>query len=55
MIAALGPSAVVAQERQGDWGWDMHPMMWGMWGTRKLGMSNRREFDAAMSVAKRAP
>jgi len=39
MIAALGPSVVSAQERQGDWGWGMHhPMMWGMWGAWGLGM-----------------
>lgn len=30
--AALIPAAALAQERPYDWGWGMHPMMWGAWG-----------------------
>ena len=26
------PGVVFAQERPYDWGWGMHPMMWGTWG-----------------------
>jgi putative membrane protein len=30
--AALIPAAALAQERPYDWGWGIHPMMWGAWG-----------------------
>jgi putative membrane protein len=30
--AGLSPAAALAQERPYDWGWGMHPMMWGAWG-----------------------
>ena len=33
-IVWLWPSLAMAQERQYEWGWSMHPM-WGVWG---LGM-----------------
>jgi putative membrane protein len=26
------PEWALAQERPYDWGWGMHPMMWGAWG-----------------------
>ena len=26
------PATALAQERPLDWGWGMHPMMWGAWG-----------------------
>jgi putative membrane protein len=29
---ALIAAAALAQERPYDWGWGMHPMMWGAWG-----------------------
>jgi putative membrane protein len=29
---ALIAAAALAQERSYDWGWGMHPMMWGAWG-----------------------
>ena len=28
----LIPGKVLAQERVYEWGWGMHPMMWGAWG-----------------------
>jgi putative membrane protein len=28
----LLPAAAFAQERPYEWGWGMHPMMWGAWG-----------------------
>lgn len=30
--AGLIPAAAFAQERPYEWGWGMHPMMWGAWG-----------------------
>ena len=26
------PGLALAQERSDEWGWGMHPMMWGAWG-----------------------
>lgn len=37
LLAGLGASAAVAQERPYDWGWGMHPM-WGIWGVWGIGM-----------------
>ncbi len=28
----LIPGLALAQERSYEWGWGMHPMMWGAWG-----------------------
>ena len=27
-----GPGLIWAQDRPYEWGWGMHPMMWGAWG-----------------------
>jgi len=32
LTAWLVPGLVLAQERPYEWGWGMHPMMWGAWG-----------------------
>jgi putative membrane protein len=37
LLAWLGPSSAVAQERPYDWGGGMHPM-WGIWGMWGIGM-----------------
>ena len=31
-MSSFVPGVVFAQERPYDWGWGMHPMMWGTWG-----------------------
>jgi putative membrane protein len=32
LLTCFLPAAAFAQERPYDWGWGMHPMMWGAWG-----------------------
>ena len=32
LIAWAGPGLIWAQDRPYEWGWGMHPMMWGAWG-----------------------
>ena len=32
MMSWFAPISAFAQERSYEWGWGMHPMMWGAWG-----------------------
>jgi uncharacterized membrane protein len=32
LIVAFAPALAIGQERPYEWGWGMHPMMWGAWG-----------------------
>lgn len=32
LLAWNSPVLALAQQRPPEWGWDMHPMMWGAWG-----------------------
>ena len=32
LMSWLLPATAFAQERPYEWGWGMHPMMWGAWG-----------------------
>jgi putative membrane protein len=32
LLRWLTPETVFVQERGYEWGWGMHPMMWGAWG-----------------------
>lgn len=32
LMACFIPGLALAQERSYEWGWGMHPMMWGAWG-----------------------
>ena len=32
LFAWAGPGLIWAQDRPYEWGWGMHPMMWGAWG-----------------------